>query len=112
MCLQFALAGQQEVSLLAATWKFPFTDLHTQPNIFVLLLLLLWLQKDGRLRSELVAASRWLSAMDIHPVKDLVTTAAEDCTLGVWALPMCGQKVSRAVPVWWQQVLQFWAVCA
>jgi hypothetical protein len=57
------------------------------------------LQKDGRLRSELVAASRWLSAMDIHPVKDLVATAAEDCTLGVWALPMCGQKVGRSVPV-------------
>jgi hypothetical protein len=31
--------------------------------------------------------------MDIHPVKDLVAAAAEDCTLGVWALPMCGQKV-------------------
>jgi hypothetical protein len=31
--------------------------------MLVLLLLRLSLQKDGRLRSELVAASRWLSAM-------------------------------------------------
>ncbi|WIA13891.1 hypothetical protein OEZ85_002463 [Tetradesmus obliquus] len=55
--------------------------------------------KDARLRSELVVASRWLSAMDIHPVKDLVATAAEDCTLGVWALPMCGQKASCLLSV-------------
>lgn len=51
------------------------------------------LQKDGRLRSELVAHSRWLSAMDIHPEKDLIVTAAEDCTIGVWSLPIAGGKV-------------------
>ncbi|KAF6263935.1 WD40-repeat-containing domain protein [Scenedesmus sp. NREL 46B-D3] len=55
--------------------------------------------KDRCLRSELVAASRWLSAMDIHPVKDLVVTASEDCTLGVWALPMWGQQASCLLSV-------------
>lgn len=54
-------------------------------------------QKDGQLRSELVAHSRWLSAMDIHPEKDMIATVAEDCTLGVWSLPIAGAKVCSAI---------------
>jgi len=52
------------------------------------------LQKNGQLRYEIVAHSRWLSAMDIHPSKDNIVTAAEDCTVGVWQLPIAGAKVS------------------
>lgn len=50
-------------------------------------------QKNGQLRHELVAHSRWLSAMDIHPSNDTIVTAAEDCTVGVWQLPIAGAKV-------------------
>jgi hypothetical protein len=53
------------------------------------------LQKDDMLRYELVAHSRWLSAMDIHPSKDNIVTAAEDCTMSVWQLPVAGAKVSE-----------------
>jgi hypothetical protein len=51
-------------------------------------------QKNGQLRYEMVAHSRWLSAMDIHPSKDNIVTAAQDCTVGVWQLPIGGAKVS------------------
>lgn len=51
------------------------------------------MQKNGQLRYELVAHSRWLSAMDIHPSIDTIITAAEDCTVGVWQLPIAGAKV-------------------
>lgn len=53
-------------------------------------------QRDGMLRYELVAHSRWLSAMDIHPSKDNVVTAAEDCSMSVWQLPVAGAKVSNS----------------
>jgi hypothetical protein len=55
-------------------------------------------QKDGMLRYELVAHSRWLSAMDIHPSKDNIVTAAEDCTMSVWQLPVAGAKVRECCP--------------
>lgn len=50
-------------------------------------------QKTGQLRHKLVAHSRWLSAMDIHPSRDNIVTAAQDCTVGVWQLPIAGAKV-------------------
>eukprot|EP00775_Hariotina_reticulata_P011426 gene11426-11572_t len=50
--------------------------------------------RDASLRSEIVAHARWLSAMDIHPTKDLIVTAAEDCSLGVWVLPIAGEKAN------------------
>lgn len=60
------------------------------------------MQKNGQLRYEMVAHSRWLSAMDIHPSKDNIVTAAQDCTVGVWQLPICGAKVSLPgyKPMW------------
>ena len=58
-----------------------------------LLLCLLLLQRDGKGRADISAHSRFLSAMDIHPTKDLIVTVAEDCTLNVWALPIGGAKV-------------------
>lgn len=53
------------------------------------------MQKSGQLRYEVVAHSRCLSAMDIHPSKDTIVTAAQDCTVGVWQLPIAGAKVRR-----------------
>lgn len=50
--------------------------------------------KTGQLRHELVAHSRWLSAMDIHPSRDNIVTAAQDCTVGVWQLPIAGAKAA------------------
>ncbi len=50
-------------------------------------------QTDGKLKSEIVAHSRWLSAMDIHPKEDIIVTAAEDATMNVWQLPIGGNKV-------------------
>jgi WD40 repeat protein len=46
-----------------------------------------WLQASLQLTTEIKAHSRWLSAMDIHPTKDLVATAAEDASVAVWQLP-------------------------
>lgn len=57
------------------------------------LLLCCTVQTDGKLRSEIVAHSRWLSAMDIHPKEDIIVTAAEDATVNVWQLPIGGNKV-------------------
>jgi hypothetical protein len=51
------------------------------------------MQTDGKIRSEIVAHSRWLSAMDIHPNEDIIVTAAEDATMNVWQLPIGGNKV-------------------
>jgi hypothetical protein len=49
-------------------------------------------QRDARLRCEVVAHSRWLSALDIHPRRDAFAAAAEDCTVSAWTLPVeaCG----------------------
>ncbi|GBF91359.1 hypothetical protein Rsub_04099 [Raphidocelis subcapitata] len=44
--------------------------------------------RDGRLRCEIVAHSRWLSALDLHPRRDAFATAAEDCTVSAWTLPI------------------------
>jgi WD40 repeat protein len=52
------------------------------------------LQNDGEKRAEFTGHSRWVSAMDIHPEKDLVVTASEDCTLNVWTLPIAAHKVT------------------
>lgn len=40
-----------------------------------------------RVHRELQAHSRYLSAMDIHPWRDVFATVAEDSTVGVWTLP-------------------------
>ena len=39
---------------------------------------------------ELQAHGRFLSAMDIHPWRDVFATVAEDSTVGVWAIPKEG----------------------
>lgn len=33
--------------------------------------------------------------MDIHPSKDIIVTAAQDCTLAVWQLPIAMAKVRQ-----------------
>lgn len=43
-----------------------------------------------RVYCELQAHSRFLSAMDIHPWRDVFATVAEDSTVGVWTLPREG----------------------
>eukprot|EP00879_Flechtneria_rotunda_P025816 GHRR01027463.1.p1 GENE.GHRR01027463.1~~GHRR01027463.1.p1 ORF type:complete len:249 (+),score=58.24 GHRR01027463.1:1131-1877(+) len=55
--------------------------------------------RDGTLHSEIVAHSRWLSAMDLHPNRDVLATAAEDCTLAVWQLPIAGEKAACLLSV-------------
>jgi hypothetical protein len=50
-------------------------------------------QREGQLRYEIVAHSRWLSGMDIHPSRDIIATVAQDCTLAVWQLPIAMAKV-------------------
>ena len=68
------------------------------------------LQRSRQLRYEMVAHSRWLSAMDIHPSKDTIVTAAQDCTVGVWQLPIAGAKVrTRDSQEQWQQLCDFGA---
>ena len=46
------------------------------------------LKASCQLSCEIVAHSRWLTAMDIHPTKDIVATVAEDGTIAVWSLPL------------------------
>lgn len=43
-----------------------------------------------RVYCELQAHGRYLSAMDLHPRRDVFATVAEDSTLGVWTLPKEG----------------------
>jgi hypothetical protein len=54
----------------------PPTSLHNNQN-----------QADGALRCEVVAHSRSLSALALHPRRDVFATAAEDATVAVWTLP-------------------------
>lgn len=54
------------------------------------------------LRAELVAHSRLLTCMDIHPRKDIIVTASEDCTVHVWQLPLApSDKVAVLMSVCW-----------
>ncbi|PNW71180.1 hypothetical protein CHLRE_16g694402v5 [Chlamydomonas reinhardtii] len=57
--------------------------------------------RDGKLRADLGAHSRFISAMDIHPTKDIIATVSEDCSLGVWALPIGGAKADCLLSVCW-----------
>jgi len=50
---------------------------------------------------ELTAHSRFLSAIAIHPSKDIFATVAEDSTLNVWTLPDCGNKLEVLMSVSW-----------
>ncbi|KAG2485514.1 hypothetical protein HYH03_015787 [Edaphochlamys debaryana] len=61
--------------------------------------------RDGKLRADLGAASRFITAMDIHPTKDLIATVSEDCSLGVWSLPMAGAKPECLLSVCWLQAM-------
>lgn len=45
------------------------------------------LQKDLRVRCEIVAHSRFLTSMDLHPERDELISVSEDCSLNVWELP-------------------------
>jgi len=36
---------------------------------------------------QIAAHARWINALDVHPTKDVMATAAEDCTVSVWRLP-------------------------
>jgi hypothetical protein len=45
-------------------------------------------QGDGRLRCEIVAHARWLSALSLHPSRDLLASVAEDGSFAVWHLPL------------------------
>ncbi|GIL74642.1 hypothetical protein Vretimale_2281 [Volvox reticuliferus] len=57
--------------------------------------------RDGKLRADIGGHSRFISAMDIHPTKDIIATVSEDCTLGIWALPIGGAKASCLLSVCW-----------
>ncbi|GAX80237.1 hypothetical protein CEUSTIGMA_g7675.t1 [Chlamydomonas eustigma] len=37
---------------------------------------------------EVVSHSRFLTAMDMHPCKDIIATTSEDATVNVWTLPL------------------------
>jgi WD40 repeat protein len=39
---------------------------------------------------QVAAHARWINALEVHPVKDIMATAAEDCTVSVWRLPEDG----------------------
>jgi len=57
--------------------------------------------RDGKLRAEFAAHSRWLTCMDIHPTKDIVATGAEDGTICVWTLPIGAQKTTALLSCVW-----------
>ena len=48
-----------------------------------------------RVYCELQVHGRFLSAMDVHPRRDVFATVAEDSTLGVWTLPKEGSGESN-----------------
>jgi len=57
--------------------------------------------KDGKLRAEIAAHSRWLTCMDIHPLKDIIVTGGEDGMIAVWMLPVGGQKAAVLLSTVW-----------
>jgi WD40 repeat protein len=57
------------------------------------------------LQAQITAHSRFLSAMDVHPTKDVIATASEDATLNVWSLPMKEPKVQCLFSANWMQGL-------
>ncbi|EFJ46699.1 hypothetical protein VOLCADRAFT_118068 [Volvox carteri f. nagariensis] len=61
--------------------------------------------RDGKLRADLGAHSRFISAMDIHPTKDIIATVSEDCSLGVWGLPIGGAKAECLLSVCWMHAM-------
>ncbi|GLC46400.1 WD repeat-containing protein 54 [Pleodorina starrii] len=61
--------------------------------------------RDGLLRADLGAHSRFISAMDIHPTKDIIATVSEDCSLGVWALPIGGAKAECLLSTCWMNAM-------
>ena len=36
---------------------------------------------------QIAAHARWVNALEVHPSRDVMATAAEDCTVSVWRLP-------------------------
>ena len=36
---------------------------------------------------QIAAHARWVNALEVHPSRDVMATAAEDCTVSVWKLP-------------------------
>lgn len=54
------------------------------------------LQVDGSCQAEIQAHSRMLCAMDVHPSKPLLVTAAEDATFAVWSLSASCDEVGHA----------------
>lgn len=58
-------------------------------------------RRDLALKAEIEAHSRWITAMDIHPTRDVIVTAAEDCTLNVWQLPLGGRRVAALLSICW-----------
>lgn len=56
----------------------------------------------GGLQYEIVAHSRFLTAMALNPKKDLLATASEDATVNVWALPSASDKaITATLSVCW-----------
>ena len=51
------------------------------------------MQVNGNLKLELQAHSRMLCAMDVHPSKPLLATAAEDATFAIWSIPNDEEEV-------------------
>lgn len=50
---------------------------------------------------EICAHSRYLSALAIHPTRDLIATSSEDTTINVWTLPEVGQKAEVVLSAIW-----------
>ena len=36
---------------------------------------------------QIAAHARWVNAIEVHPMRDVMATVAEDCTVSVWRLP-------------------------
>ena len=54
---------------------------------------------------EVQAHSRYLTAIDVHPSKDLFVTAAEDSTIAVWTLPEAGAKAEIKFATNWRDAM-------
>ncbi len=55
-----------------------------------------------KVRVQIAAHLRWITAMDMHPSHDMVATVAEDATLAVWQLPSASSpKVQCLLSTCW-----------
>eukprot|EP00899_Mesostigma_viride_P027496 jgi/Mesvir1/7931/Mv11853-RA.1 len=58
-----------------------------------------------RLWVEIMGHTRFLSALAMHPTKDVFVTAAEDSTVNVWSLPDASGKVDVKLSTVWKNAM-------